>query len=357
MMMVWDTIAQQAEFRPDAIAIAALDAQALTYSQFFAHLKMVRQALHDLGIDADRRIALLTQDGVQTAVTMVACCCTAPTIMVGPNTTAIEFDTILRRAGVALVVLGPSLPDHFAKTAMAAGLPILRLTRSPSDAAGVLQPDRQSDYAPGNASETVRRLPTPDDPFTIIMSSGTTGRPKMVPRTHRKIMALASMFGSYLEYGPDDVIIVPTPIHLSDGAYAGSQIWAAGGMAVYNSGEFAVTEFVEQFRRFLPTGFVGSPTLHRAIAREFETSPELLDSSRLRFVRSGTDAMAPELMARLAAQFQCNVFSYYGASETGCLALRWLDHNHLPTTFLGESVFEGLCVLDGRGNHPSGRDW
>ena len=71
-------------------------------------------------------------------------------------------------------------PDH--------GLPVLTATRGPSRRIGDL---RLTGDAWGAAPAT---RPAPADIAVILHSSGTTGRPKLVPRTHRNLVLTCQLY-------------------------------------------------------------------------------------------------------------------------------------------------------------------
>ena len=55
----------------------------------------------------------------------------------------------------------------------------------------------------------------------ILVSSGTTGRPKLVPSTHRQTLLYAKAARDWLAYSPQDVGCHLTPIHLGNGLRSG----------------------------------------------------------------------------------------------------------------------------------------
>ena len=75
-----------------------------------------------------------------------------------------------------------------------------------------------------------------------------------------------------------------------------------------------------------PTWYTAVPTMHQAILARAARNPEAVAASRLRFIRSSSASLPPQVMAELEATFRCPVIESYGMTE----AAHQMASNPLP---------------------------
>jgi len=151
-----------------------------------------------------------------------------------------------------------------------------------------------------------------DDPFAIVYTSGTTGRPKGCITTHRgtitQVMGiiLHGMLAAALgEAGPlpsdgsQPTSLMTSPLFHVSGLHTGMcTAMAAGAKVVMNQGRFDPDQVLELIEREKVTTWGGIPTLlHRLVH-----SPNLAryDLSRMTRVTVGGASTTPETMAQAA---------------------------------------------------------
>ena len=100
---------------------------------------------------------------------------------------------------------------------------------------------------------------------------------------------------------------------------------AAGGGVVCTPGFNAMRMFswLDVVR---PTWFTAVPTMHQAIVARAGRNQEIINSSRLRFIRSSSASLPPQVMTEVERTFGCPVIESYGMTE----AAHQMTSNPLP---------------------------
>ena len=161
------------------------------------------------------------------------------------------------------------------------------------------------------------REPGEDDLFMLVFTSGTSGDPKAVRVTHRKVTAPAAYLTERLGLTAEDVHYVSMPLFHSNGVLAG---WAP---AVHNGAciavaPFSASAFLDDVRAFGATyaNYVGKP-LSYVLATPCR--PDDADTP-LRLV-FGNEAGDRETAA-FAERFGCRVVDGFGSTENAVVISR-----------------------------------
>ncbi|MCH8013413.1 MAG: non-ribosomal peptide synthetase, partial [Candidatus Dadabacteria bacterium] len=145
---------------------------------------------------------------------------------------------------------------------------------------------------------------------------GTTDRSKIVPRSHRRLLARVAVEEKTIELGPDDIGVVMRPLY-----YAGpfnnvlSALCTGGAIVVLP--KFEAQAFFETLRKNRVTWYAGGPTFQRAIYAHAIKHPEDAADIRLGHIRVGTASLEPEIADGLERLFSTSVSTSYGSTESG----------------------------------------
>ena len=194
--------------------------RSITYSEFAANVRRLAKALESLGAQRGDRIALLSENRPEWALTDYATLglCT-PNVPVYPTLPADQITYLLENSGAKIILV--STAEQAAKIrSIRSGLPQLRWMITFDD---VAQGDdemtladalKRGDAGAFEAAQFEQRSLTakPEDTATIIYTSGTTGRPKGVVLTHDNIYSNTQAVSGVLPVGTEDVALSLLPL-------------------------------------------------------------------------------------------------------------------------------------------------
>jgi fatty-acyl-CoA synthase len=149
--------------------------------------------------------------------------------------------------------------------------------------------------------------------FLLIFTSGTTGTPKAVRCTQRRLAGIAEMVAPAYGYATDDVCYCPMPL------FHGNALMALWAPAVFVGAAFAVrprfsaSAFIDDVRRFGATRF---SYVGKAIAYILATPERPDDAENTLRAAFGTEASVRD-RERFRSRFGCVLREGYGQSEGG----------------------------------------
>ncbi|MDT0269014.1 AMP-binding protein [Streptomyces sp. DSM 44915] len=167
--------------------------------------------------------------------------------------------------------------------------------------------------------------PGPDagDLALLLLSGGTTGTPKLIPRTHRDYAYNARAAAEICGLGPDSVYLAVLPaafnFTLSCPGILGTL--HAGGTVVLAPNPSPVTAFELIARERVTITAVNPPLVPHWLAECRESRPDL---SSLRVLQVGAARLPDELARRIEPELGCRLQQVFGMAE-GLLNLTRLD--------------------------------
>ncbi len=311
-------LARGAEAAP---AIAAPERPALTHGGLRALATRTVAALNTMGIGRNDRVAIVLPNGPEMATAFLAIACGATTAPLNPAYRAEEFAFYLGDLNAKALVVQQGVPTPARAVAAERGIPLLELV--PGAAAGdfTLRPEQPLAGTPARGGEAKA-----DDIALVLHTSGTTSRPKIVPLSHRNVTASAYNIADILALSPDDVCLNIMPLFHIHGLIAAVSASIAAGASVCCTPGFNAFKFFSWFDAAKPTWYSAVPTMHQALLPLAARHQDIIARARLRFVRSSSASLPPQVMTALEETFGAPVIEAYGMTE----AAHQMASNPLP---------------------------
>lgn len=186
----------------------------------------------------------------------------------------------------------------------------------------------------------------PDDPFNLIYSSGTTGRPKGIVQPHRQRWAHVQR-GLSQGYGPDAVTLVATPLYSNTTLVSLFPTLGLGGTLVLLP-KFDATAFLALSQQHRVTHAMLVPVQYRRLMDAPGFDRFDLSAYRRKFCTSAPFPAA--LKAEVLARWPGGLTEYYGMTEGGgtCI-LQCHDHRDKLGTVGQPATGSDIRIIDGEG--------
>jgi acyl-CoA synthetase (AMP-forming)/AMP-acid ligase II len=311
----------------------------LSYKQLRDQVDAVAGALTAAGVGRGDRIAMALPNGLAAVVAFLGASVAGTAAPLNPAYKEDEFRFYLEDTS-AKVLLVP--PDGGEDARRAAGDRVKVIAIDPTESGDV----RLEDFTPRHAN-----APGLDDVALILHTSGSTGRPKRVPLSHRNLTISAGNVARTYALGPEDVSLCVMPLFHVHGLVASTLATFATGGTLVVPAKFNPLSFWRVAKAHAVTWYSAVPTIHQLlVARAGSGRPEGVD--RLRFIRSCSASLAPQLMSNLEAAFGAPVLEAYGMTE----AAHQMASNPLPPDArkpgsVGKGTGVEVSIMDAAGRH------
>lgn len=194
----------------------------------------------------------------------------------------------------------------------------------------------------------------PDDVALVLHTSGTTGRPKAVPLTHRNLLRTMKNIQATYQLSPKDRTMLVMPLFHVHGLLAGFLAPLASGGSVIVPPKFSASEFWKQFIEHQANWYTAVPTIHQILLKNPPPNPK----PHIRFIRSCSSPLSPKTFHELEKTFGAPVLEAYAMTE----AAHQMTSNPLPpgkrmpgSVGVGQGV--EIKILDDAGNEvPQGKE-
>ncbi|NKY51580.1 class I adenylate-forming enzyme family protein [Nocardia vermiculata] len=201
----------------------------------------------------------------------------------------------------------------------------------------------------------VERL-TSDSVFALMHTSGTTGRPKLIPLDHGSL--IRSLSGFALDIG-DQVAgaqhlqIMPL-FHLAGFAQAMQAILTAGTLTVHET--FRAADVVDAFETERIEFFTAGPTLIDMLVTEIRSRARPPDLSALVEIQYGSAPITPTLLRAAVETLGCRFRQIYGGTECQSFVTQLSPDDHTPDSPYLTSAGQLTIGWEARVVAPDGSD-
>ena len=336
--------------RDDADAVVALNYPTLTYKGLRNHIEQTVVALNRLGIGRNDRVAIVLPNGPEMATAFVSIAAGATTAPLNPAYRREEFDFYLSDLGAKALLVEQGGTSPAIEAAAARNIPVLEVAVNENEPAGLFEIMPSQGMAlegPASSGGTAG----PDDVALVLHTSGTTSRPKIVPLTHRNVCASAGNIRKTLKLTPDDHCMNVMPLFHIHGLMAAILSTLSAGASVFCTPGFNALRFFPWLATAKPTWYSAVPTMHQAILSRAGRNQEIIDAAELRFIRSSSASLPPQVMQQLEETFNTPVVEAYAMTE----ASHQMTCNPLPPgqrkpSTVGPAAGPEVSIMDEQGS-------
>jgi len=161
-----------------------------------------------------------------------------------------------------------------------------------------------------------------DHTALLAYTSGTTGRPKGVPLTHRQLAVSVRSAMAAWRWSPDDVLVHALPLYHQHGLGGVHAALIAGG-TVHVRSRFTPADLAGTIRDTRATALFAVPTIYQALANSDAVTAG--DFASLRVAVCGSAPLSPALADQLTALLGRVPLIRYGTTESGLNVSNPLD--------------------------------
>ncbi|MFJ8066846.1 class I adenylate-forming enzyme family protein [Psychrobacillus sp. NPDC096426] len=317
-----DYLEQHAESNPNKVAITDENGKKTTYSQLHHQTEQFALTLLELGIQPEDRIALQLPNCSELVISLMGAA-KASILPVFCHMPYIEHDLdyVIGLTEAKAIVI----PDSFNNKnyidmirSVQEKHPCLKhiIVVSDKEYEGtinfydLLQKEIKS---PSSKLEEVRPVGT--DPFFIMFTSGTTGKPKAVYHLHANNLFYIETLNEQLSIPKNGkMLAVPPLAHLTGLAFGVLTTLHRGGSVVLLS-SWNVKKAVDLIENEKPTHFLGVTPMLIDLAR-YE-GLETRDISSLKNIIYAGAPCPAEILNIYTKKYNCEIIAFYGYSEAG----------------------------------------
>ena len=332
----------------DAPAIGAPGAPDLDYRSLRQLIMRTVASLNGYGIGRNDRVAIVLNNALEagTAFLGVACGATAAPLNPGYRVDEFDFNLTDLKARALIVEAGSDSPA--VNVAEKLGLAVIDLTPTPQAGAGSFELKRRGsaetrEPALGGFAES-------DDVALVLHTSGSTARPKLVPLTQKNVAVSAGNVCETLQFTDQDRGLNIMPLFHIHGLIAGLLAPLSAGSYVFCPPAFNALKFFGWMSEAKPSWYTAVPTMHQTILARASHNKEIIAANPLRFMRSSSSSIPPQVIRELEQVFQAPLIEGYGMTE----ATHQMCSNPLPPRVrkpgtVGVAAGPEVAIMDDHG--------
>ncbi|KAJ9607875.1 hypothetical protein H2200_007954 [Cladophialophora chaetospira] len=265
-----------------------------------------------------------------------------------------EFEFYIEDLSSAVVILPKGAYEEHGPAIKAARKYNAGIAECYLDGASVILDVKEQGKLAQRQSQPLARA-RPEDVALVLHTSGTTGRPKAVPLTHRNLTTTMHNIRNTYELTPQDRTYLVMPLFHVHGLLAGFLAPLSAGGSVIVPERFSARTFWVDFLEHKANWYTAVPTIHQILLKNPAPSPK----PNIRFIRSCSSPLSPKTFHELEETYAAPVLEAYAMTE----AAHQMCSNQLPhrgkrkpgSVGIGHGV--EVQILDDAGNEvPRGRE-
>ncbi len=314
----------------------------VTYTCLREQVMRMAETLAGLGIRPSDRVASVLPNGLPTIVSFLAASIAGTAAPLNPGYRYDEFCFYLEDTSARLLLCPSEGADDARRAAEKMNVPVYTVAMDNQGSVNIVCASARASVAG----------PAPDDIALVLHTSGSTGRPKRVPLKHINLAISCANVANTYALTSNDVSLCVMPLFHVHGLVASTLATFLTGGTLVVPGKFNPLSFWRTVKDHRVSWYSAVPTIHQLVLARTSERPE--GTERLRFVRSCSAALSPQVMEKMESVFKVPVLEAYGMTE----AAHQMCSNPLPPQgripgSVGPGTGVQISIMDEAGNHLS----
>ena len=303
-------------------ATAKSKAFEVSYRQLYAEVQSFQQKLAGIGISPQAAVSIALPNSYAFVIAFLAAswqrAIAAP---LNPAYKQDEFEFYIDDLSSAVTLVPRGAFSQDAAAVRAAKKYKAAIAECYFDGQHVVLDIKDAGKLAGQGDKSVEQS-QPDDVALVLHTSGTTGRPKAVPLTHRNLTTTMRNIKASYALSSNDRNLLVMPLFHVHGLLAGllAPLYSSGSIIV--PPRFSASEFWSAFTTHNANWYTAVPTIHQILLRNPLPSP----LPKIRFIRSCSSPLSPKVFHELEAKLHAPVLEAYAMTE----AAHQMTTNPLP---------------------------
>ena len=325
-------------------AILTPDGARVSYGELRVLVAAAARRLRTLGVRRTDRVAVVLPSGPEAAVAIVAVATAAVCVPLNPGFTAAEWQRYLADFRIAALLTRADIGSPSRSVAHALGILVIDLSPRPDQ--GPCAFDLLGAVARRIVDDDV--APAADHDAFMLLTSGSTSQPKLVPLTHAGVCLSARNVGSSVALLARDRLLNVLPLYHAHGLFSGLLAALAAGSSVVCTRGFDPDAFFDWLSVFRPSWYTAVPAIHRALLGAADRHRHAIRQCSLRVIRSASAPLPPALQRELESLFGVPVVDTYGMTEAASqIAANPLERRKPGS--VGRSAGAEIAIMDRNG--------
>ncbi len=305
-------------------AISAPGRLPLSYHELRALIASTLASLNALGVGRNDRVGIVLNNGPEMATCYMACASGTTSAPLNPAYRGDEFEFYLSDLNAKVLIVEQASTSPAIEVAQKLGVRVVDLSVPAGAPAGSFTLKARDGAAA--APTTQGGFSQATDVGMVLHTSGTTSRPKIVPLSVGNLCASANNIRTTLQLSTKDIGLNIMPLFHIHGLIAGVLAALSAGSQVFCTPGFNALKFFTWMDEAKPTWYTAVPTMHQAIIGRAKGNAETIARNPLRFLRSSSSSMPPQVIKELEEIFKAPLIEAYGMTE----ATHQMASNPLP---------------------------
>lgn len=312
----------------------------VSYAALHRQVMCMAETLAASGIHHTDRVASVLPNGLPALVSFLATSIAATAAPLNPAYPYEELFFFLGDTSAQLLLCPPHGAEQARSAAADRAIPVHTVEMDSEGTVQLAERLQRSEVTP----------PEPDNVALVLHTSGSTGRPKRVPLRHSNLATSAANIAGHCSLSSEDVGLCVMPLFHIHGLVASTLAPLVSGGTVVLPTKFNPLTFWQTVREYHVTWYSAVPTMHQLLLVRAHGHKH--HSPRLRFVRSASAPLSPEIIQRIEDVFGVPFIEAYGMTE----ASHQMSCNPLPPKYrkhgsVGKATGIQISIMDDTGNH------